>query len=111
MNMRKITSVAVKLVNDRIFEVPIGKSHHHALVAAEDAGAIASANSSSDGMVVSLGFMDNEGNFLNRTEAMEVAKAANQVVMPVGLRKWLDSYDLWISSVPRYEDAKKKGLL
>ena len=79
-----ITEVAVETENG-IFTVPIGKDHNDAIY---------KANGS---VLIRCGFIDHNGNFLDRKEAMLEAKACNQLVKSERIRNrdWLDSYDLW----------------
>lgn len=80
----KITHVAIKY-DDHIFSLPKPNRHHHVI---RMIGGIPGPNIQ--------GFLDDEGRFLDRKEALQVALAAGQVLNPADIRaNQLFSEDLW----------------
>lgn len=81
---RRITHVAIFHAG-KVHSLPAPNRHHHVIRAI---GGIPGPDIQ--------GFLDNEGNFLTRSEALKVALAANQVLDPAGVRAGeLFSEDLW----------------
>lgn len=81
---RAITHVAIKY-GGKVYSLPKPNRHHHVI---RIIGGISGPDIQ--------GFLDNEGNFLDRVEALEVALAAGQVLAPGDIRgDHLFSEDLW----------------
>jgi hypothetical protein len=68
-NRRRIVISAIKQPNGRIY---IGLRHHNCIAAAADAG-------EEIPIIGEQGFLDNNGNFLGREEALPIAEAAGQI--------------------------------
>jgi len=84
MTQRHITHVAIKY-DGKVYSLPRPNRHHHVI---RLIGGIHGSDMQ--------GFLDNEGNFLDRFEALQVALSAGQVIDPVNIRAHrLFSEDLW----------------
>ncbi len=83
-----ITQVAIRY-QGKVYSLPAPNRHHHILrMIFEETGEPMEENEQ--------GFLDEEGNFLNRIEALAHALAHNQVLDPDNIRAGrLFSEDLW----------------
>lgn len=81
---RTITHVAIKY-NGKVYSLPKPNRHHHVI---RMIGGISGPDTQ--------GFLDSNGNFLDRFEALEVALSAGQVIDTNNIRaSRLFSEDLW----------------
>lgn len=86
--MKHITHVAIKL-NGIIHSLPKPNRHHHIIRQIyEETGKPVRGKDIQ-------GFLDNEGNFLSRIEAMKVAVEANQILENSLVLSELYSENLW----------------
>lgn len=87
--MRTIASVAIRY-EGRTYSLPPPSRHHHIIrMIAEENGVGVHGDEEQ-------GFLDSDGAFLNRKQALDVALAAGQVLDPANIRAGrLFSEDLW----------------
>lgn len=87
--MTKITHVAI-LYENKIWSLPKPNRHHHIIKEIYDSNGIGIISKDIQG------FLDSNGNFLTREEALEVARNADQLLDPKNVRlKKLFSEDIW----------------
>lgn len=86
-----ITHVAIKTKTNKIVSLPKPFRHHHLvhyLYGTPDETPDLKAQ----------GFLDSDGNYLNRKQALVIAKAANQYQPTAGPLPELYSEDVWVGS-------------
>lgn len=87
MKTRRITAVALLLPNGEVISM-IPPSRHPCLFLRCQANNLTTAGAIQ-------GFLDNNGEFLDREQASEVAEEANQLLPGAKTRGFLFSEDLW----------------
>lgn len=89
MAAEKITGVAILDQKGRLWALPAPCRHHHIFSLA------AFLNDDAEGSIRGQGFTTDAGRFVERAEALEIAKAAGQTKPGANLGHQLYSEDLW----------------
>lgn len=85
----RITGVAIVDAQGRLWALPAPRRHHHIFALAAFMGESAEGNSRGQG------FMTSDNRFVERADALDIAKAAGQTRPRAQLGHQLYSEDLW----------------
>lgn len=86
--MKKITHSAIQY-GGKIYSLPSPNRHHHVI------GLIADSNGVGINGPDIQGFLDSNGHFVNRADALLIALRAGQVLVPANVGNQLYSEDVW----------------